>query len=163
MISCFIHSLWNWCSGTWKVFVLLNIECVIQYCDSANISLQETHLCASSSPHLFGVTPHHYGHRDIDSSNGGGTAFLLRDCIYSDPVTLQCSLPVIAFCWNLPICSFTSCNIYFISASLIAHAAVTCPIHSLDFSTRNILWGSVHSDKRGRIVCNVMLGSISFF
>jgi hypothetical protein len=108
---------------------------------------------------------HRYDHPDGERTSGC-MAIIVKDCMYCISVNLCSPLPVIALCMLLLDLCFTLCSVYLPPAIPVSLAYLTNLISQLpppfillgDFNARNILWGAVLTDKRGRSVYDVCAG-----
>jgi hypothetical protein len=106
-----------------------------------------------------------YNHPD-DERTSEGMTIIVKDCIYCILVPLHSLLQLSAVHMHLPNLYFAVCNIYLSPAILLCPDNLTSLISQLpppfilldDFNAKNILWGAVLSDKRGRSVYDVCAG-----
>jgi hypothetical protein len=126
-----------------------------------NVCLQKTHVCPSLALRLRGYTTQRYDHTTGETASGG-TAILVKDCIYCVPVKLSSPLQDIAMRVHLPTFHLTPCNIYLPPAVTVYRPdlanllPVTITIHpSRGFNARYILWGGNLTDDRGTLVHDV--------
>jgi hypothetical protein len=74
----------------------------------SSLCLQETHLLPFHSLTLRGFEV--YSHDSLGKVRAnGGTAIVVRDCVYSVSVPLHTTLQAVAVCINLGALSFTIC------------------------------------------------------
>jgi hypothetical protein len=118
--------------------------------------LQETHLRPFHSLTLRGFEVHRPDHCGGERANGG-TAILVRECVYSVSVPLHTILQPVALRITLGALSFTICNIYLPPTFPIADANLVRLISQLptpfvllgDFNANHVVWGSNLNDDRG--------------
>ncbi len=126
------------------------------------ICLQETNLKSNQTPKLKGYNCYQTNRSNFVHASGG-VAILIKNNFHAQTITLQSNYKVIAIKTNLPY-NINICNIYLPNSHLIIQEDVENLIKQLpkpfilvgDFNSHNNLWGSNHTDKRGKIIDQIL-------
>lgn len=122
------------------------------------ICIQETRFKGNQTGTLKGYTTFHKNRLDAGNASGG-VAILAKNNYHAEEITLQTDLEAVAISTFVPQ-KITICNIYLPPNKPFSLLDMHNLIQQLpspylivgDFNSHNALWGSKNTDRRGRII-----------
>lgn len=140
----------------------LELKLLVRNYNPEVICLQETQL---SPTNLVKFKHFEILRKDYCEGNRacGGVAIFIKDCIYFEPLNIISPLQVIAARIYQPI-PYTICNIYLPPLRLITKQELLDIVSQLeppyvivgDFNAHNTLWGSNHTNPKGKIIEEIL-------